>query len=319
MTENTALAYENTALAYENTITINKGMSNNSKFIIDKTLPIREQILANIGSEFVPYQHIIIFVSDSSELYSIHDLATVNETTLTMIYSQMSSLESYMYYKHMQCIIDKHNPKLQLVFENRNMIMENSVFGISDTEVKEYFYYFGDRFENHVRYILDGTDVELTKFQCVTVACNVKKELGLDHNTFFHVKVYEGPDPLRDDYPEHIIEASPVICDLLESNGYVMCRRLRYCGELPENKLTNVLYRNMWVEKEYIPWYLIESSDAFISPEHWQSWVDIVNEVEEDLYFKTGEHQRLGEFDELEENSNITDNETRKNNRFFFI
>ena len=268
-------------------ITIKNNITGNILFTIDKSISITEQFLSKLDSNFIPYLQKLVFILDNDiTLYSIHDLSTLETDVVFMIIIPLSKLEKNLYIDFISKEFKKNNPLLPIILKFEDKSLNTDVFDFLDTYVKDTFKHYGNRNTNHVRYILDGTNIELNKYQCKDSACRVKMFNKLDTPVIFHVKFYNGPDPDRQLYYTHEINWKKYMIQLLELNNYVQfsitCQRPK-----PSNNILwvwdNILWadnQRCWVPKNMIPNFFIQDENTYLGHLEKEVQNEILSDIE---------------------------------------
>ena len=306
---------------------IKNGINGNILFTIDKSISIREQFLDNLGSQqynedvslqnFIPLIHRLIFLVDGDTTsYSIHDLSTLDTDVVFMIYVPLSKLETKLYYEFVLMELDKYKPLLPIKFKYTDeFYTTDDVFNFNNSSVKIEFEQYYNPDTNHIRYILDGTNVELNKYQCKYEACKCKALLQLETPILFHIKFYDGPDPDRHSpklWNDKLIWLN-YMQQLLESNGYVLYSITCY-GPTQDDKINWVSLKNHWILENKVPKFLIRDNNTYLGHE---KFTRIIEEVGELLI----QDKNLGNQEILTEIENIDFINIKKNDitKFFFI
>jgi hypothetical protein len=276
-------------------ITIKNNINGNILFTIDKSISIKEQFLSKLDSNFIPYLQKLVFILDNDiTLYSIHDLSTLETDVVYMIVIPLSELEKNLYIDFISKELKKYNPLLPIILKFEDKSLNTDVFDFLDTYVKDTFKHYGNRNTNHVRYILDGTNIELNKYQCKYSACRFKMCNKLETPVIFHVKFYNGPDPDRQLYYTHEINWKNYMLQLLELNNYVLYSITCYGPTLglslmlknasicptPYNKILWADNQKCWVPKNMVPKFFIQDENIYLG--HLEKEV-VQNEILSDI------------------------------------
>jgi len=161
---------------------------------------------------------------------------------------------------------------------------------------------------DYVRYIIDGTNTELTLCQCFIEICKIKKATGLGNCIRIQIKEYNyedcyiyepSPDPSdheayklylekcdkldekrsqynkleEQEYQLQLINCESILKDLLHENKFV----------LYNNSWThyNIWYEDNWTQEHLIPFYYEKIDNIYTIPETYYIWADEMYENNE--------------------------------------
>jgi len=183
-------------------INIILGLNGNS-IIVDENNIIQDiSNYMNISKPWL-YNFIFMISDDINKKYNYYEVRNIyninnNINTFILIINKFTKQQFFDNHDLYDYIIKDNYPKFPIILKYNNKYIESDIFSLHDYFVKKNFILDNsDNFDNYyIRYIIDGTNEELTKFTSRINICNLKLGFDITSNPIIlNIKIYNGYEP----------------------------------------------------------------------------------------------------------------------------